>query len=339
MTLTLTKGYFLVRKPTFWTPKVPSEGCPSKKFVLLGQTPRNFMVNYPLCRRTTRGSRTIRFGHPVATIGSELATGWRSRTIVGMNELVLTRTEDHVGVATLNRPEVLNALSVELIEQLIAALEAFDRDPNIYVMVIAGSEKAFAAGADITDMADASLLDMHRTNDLARYLQIKAVRKPIIAAVSGFALGGGCELAMHCDIIVAAESAQFGQPEINIGIMPGAGGTQRLTRAIGKFRAMEMILSGRFITAKEAFDAGLVSRVVARGQLLIEAMKLAHQLAAKPPIALQLAKEAVLAADDMPLSAGLEYERRLIYSLFATADQKEGMRAFLEKRKPVFKGA
>jgi enoyl-CoA hydratase len=187
-------------------------------------------------------------------------------------------------------------------------------------------------------MAQASLLDMFERNNLARWLRIKAVRKPIIAAVSGFALGGGCELAMHCDIIVASESAQFGQPEINIGIMPGAGGTQRLTRAIGKFRAMEMILTGRFITAQEAYDAGLVSKVVPKEQLLPEAMRLAQQIATKPPMALKLAKDAVLAVDDMPISAGLEYERKLLYSLFATQDQKEGMRAFLEKRKPKFEG-
>jgi len=255
-----------------------------------------------------------------------------------MENYVLSKTDGHVGVATLNRPEVLNALSVELMEQLIAVTEAFDRDPNIYVIVLTGSDKAFAAGADIGDMAQASLLDMFERNNLARWLRIKAVRKPIIAAVSGFALGGGCELAMHCDIIVASESAQFGQPEINIGIIPGAGGTQRLTRAIGKFRAMEMILTGRFITAQEAYEAGLVSKVVPKEQLLPEAMRLAQQIATKPPIALKLAKDTVLAVDEMPISAGLEYERKLLYSLFATQDQKEGMRAFLEKRKPKFEG-
>ena len=255
-----------------------------------------------------------------------------------MGEFVLGKRDNHVGVVTLNRPEVLNALSVELMEQLIAALEAFYRDPSIYVIVLAGSEKAFAAGADIGDMAEASLLDMYNRNNLARWVRIKAVRKPIIAAVSGFCLGGGCELAMHCDIIVASESAQFGQPEINIGIIPGAGGTQRLTRAIGKFRAMEMILTGRFISAQEAYEAGLVSKVVAKEQFLAEAMRLAQQIATKPPIALKLAKEGVLAADEMPLSAALEYERKLLYSLFATQDQKEGMRAFVEKRKPKFEG-
>ena len=255
-----------------------------------------------------------------------------------MNEPILHRVEGHVGVCTLNRPEVLNALSVELMDQLIAALEAFDRDANIHVMVIAGSERAFAAGADIGDMAEASFLDMYERNNLARWMRIKAVRKPILAAVSGFCLGGGCELAMHCDIIIASESAKFGQPEINIGVMPGAGGTQRLTRAIGKFKAMEMILNGRFLSAQEACDAGLVSRVVSKEQFLTETLRLAHQIAARPPMALKLAKEAVLKADEMSLTEGLEYERKLFYSLFATEDQKEGMKAFLEKRKPTFRG-
>jgi len=255
-----------------------------------------------------------------------------------MNDQVLIGTDNHVGVVTLNRPEVLNALSVELMDQLVAALEAFDTDPNIYVMVIAGSEKVFAAGADIGDMAEVSVVEMMERNNLARWLRIKAVRKPIIAAVSGYALGGGCELAMHCDMIIASESAKFGQPEINIGVMPGAGGTQRLTRAIGKVKAMEVILNGRFLSAHEAFDAGLVTRVVAKEQFLAEAMRLAHQIAQRPPIALKLAKEAILKADEMSLSEGLEYERKLFYSLFATEDQKEGMRAFLEKRKAAFKG-
>lgn len=255
-----------------------------------------------------------------------------------MSELILTRKTDHIALLTLNRPDKLNALSVELMDQLIETMERCDRDPEVYVMVLAGSEKAFAAGADIGEMAEASVVVMNERNNLARWLRIKAVRKPIIAAVSGFCLGGGCELAMHCDIIVASESAQFGQPEIKIGVMPGAGGTQRLTRAIGKYRAMEMILTGRFMSAKEAFEAGLVSRVVAKEQFLEEAMRLARELAALPPIALQFAKEAVLKVDETPLSAGLDYERKLFYALFATEDQKEGMKAFQEKRKPQFKG-
>jgi len=255
-----------------------------------------------------------------------------------MSDVILSRVEGHVGVAVLNRPEVLNALSVELMERLIEALEGWDRDHNIHVMVIAGSERVFAAGADIGQMAEASVMDMDEANNLGRWLRIKAIRKPIIAAVSGFALGGGCELAMHCDIIVAPDTAQFGQPEINIGVMPGAGGTQRLTRAIGKFRAMDMILSGKFIGAAEAYEAGLVSRVVSKEQFFDEAMRLAQVIASKPPIALKFAKEAVLKADEMSLADGLEYERKLFYMLFSTEDQKEGMRAFVEKRKPTFKG-
>lgn len=255
-----------------------------------------------------------------------------------MSDVILARTDGHVGIATLNRPDVLNALSIELMDRLIEVLEAYDRDPNIRVIVMAGGERAFAAGADIAEMADASAVLMSERNNLARWKRIAAVRKPIIAAVSGYALGGGCELAMHCDIIIASESAQFGQPEINIGVMPGAGGTQRLTRAIGKFKAMEVVLGGRFLSAQEAYQAGLVTRVVAKEQFFDEAMRLAQELAKRPPLALKAAKEAVLAADEMALSAALEYERRLFYSLFATEDQKEGMKAFLEKRKPRFEG-
>lgn len=255
-----------------------------------------------------------------------------------MTDFILTRIEDHVAVLTLNRPDKLNALSVDLMDQLIVAMEGYDKDPNVYVMVLAGSEKAFAAGADIGDMAEASFLDMYERNNLGRWLRIKAIRKPVIAAVSGFCLGGGCELAMHCDIIVASESAKFGQPEINIGVIPGAGGTQRLTRAIGKFKAMEMILSGRFMSAQEAFAAGLVSRVVSTEQFLAETLKLAQEIAKKSPIGLRLAKEAVNKAEEMSLSEGLEFERKLFYSLFATKDQKEGMKAFLEKRPPKFEG-
>ena len=255
-----------------------------------------------------------------------------------MSEYVTSKIDGHVGVCTLNRPEVLNALNVELMDQLIGKLEAFDNDPNIHVMVIAGSERAFAAGADIGEMANATVVQMSERNNLARWKRVAAVRKPMIAAVSGFALGGGCELAMHCDMIVASESAQFGQPEIKIGVMPGAGGTQRLTRTIGKFRAMELILTGRFMSAQEAFQAWLVTKVVSKEQFLAEAMRLAHEIAAMPPLALKAAKEAILAVDDMPLSAGLDYERKLFYGLFATEDQKEGMRAFQEKRKPEFRG-
>lgn len=255
-----------------------------------------------------------------------------------MADPILHRKEDHIGVVTLNRPEVLNALSLELMKQLVEVLEAFDADPAIHVIVLAGSERVFAAGADIGDMAEASVVEMYHRNQFARWMRIKAIRKPMIAAVSGYALGGGCELAMHCDMIVASETAVFGQPEINIGVMPGAGGTQRLTRAVGKFRAMEMVLMGKFITAQEAFAAGLVTRVVSREQFLAEALRMAREIARKAPFALQLAKEAVLKADETSLTDGLDYERKLFYTLFATDDQKEGMRAFQEKRAPRFTG-
>lgn len=255
-----------------------------------------------------------------------------------MGEPILTETQEHVGIVKLNRPKVLNALSLELMEKLVSALEHFDQDDNIHVIVMAGSEKVWAAGADIRDMADASVFDMYRRNQFARWDRIRRIRKPIIAAVSGYALGGGCELAMHCDIIVASETARFGQPEINLGVMPGAGGTQRLTRTVGKFVAMEMILNSRFLTAQEAHRWGLVSRVVPKERYLDEALRLAHELAQRPPLALQLAKDAVLKAHETTLSEGLEYERKLYYMLFATEDQTEGMQAFLEKRKPTFKG-
>jgi enoyl-CoA hydratase len=255
-----------------------------------------------------------------------------------MSEPILTEIKGAVGVITLHRPDVLNALSLDLMKKLVDALEAFDNDDAIRVIVLAGSQRVFAAGADITDMADASVVDMHRRNQFARWERIKRVRKPIIAAVSGYALGGGCELAMHCDIIVASETAKFGQPEINIGVIPGAGGTQRLTRAIGKFRAMEMVLNGKFITAREAERAGLVSRVVPEEHFLSAAMEIARDMSKRAPLALQLGKEAVLKAWETPLSEGLEYERKLFYMLFATEDQKEGMKAFVEKRRPDFKG-
>lgn len=251
---------------------------------------------------------------------------------------ILTSTEGGVGIVRLNRPKQLNALSLALMTQLVEALEAFDANDGVRVIVIAGDERAFAAGADIHDMAETSVVDQIQRNQFARWERIRRVSKPMVAAVSGFALGGGCELAMHCDVIVASETAQFGQPEINIGVMPGAGGTQRLTRAVGKAVAMDVILAGRFLTAREALAAGLVSRVVPREHFFSEAVKVAQQIAAKPPLALKFAKEAVLKAFETPLSDGLEYERKLFYLLFATEDQKEGMKAFLEKRPARFQG-
>ncbi len=255
-----------------------------------------------------------------------------------MADEILTELHGAVAILRLNRPGKLNALNLATMEQLCDALESFDRDNAVRCMLLTGSERAFAAGADINDMADASLVDMYQRNQFARWERIRKISKPIVAAVNGFALGGGCELMMHCDIIVAAETARFGQPEINIGIMPGAGGTQRLTRAIGKFRAMDLVLTGRMITAREAAQMGLVSRVVPAENCLDEAMNICHELAGKSPIALRLAKEAVLKAQETSLTEGLEYERKLFYMLFATDDQKEGMRAFLEKRAPVFVG-
>lgn len=255
-----------------------------------------------------------------------------------MSEEILVETRGAVGIARLNRPDKLNALNLATMEKLVAALEAFDATPDIRCMLLTGNQRAFAAGADIGDMAEASMVEMYHRNQFARWERIKRVQKPIVAAVSGFALGGGCELMMHCDIIVAAESARIGQPEINIGVMPGAGGTQRLTRAIGKFRAMDVVLTGRMITAREALAAGLVSRVVPDEHFFDEALSICNELALKGPLALRLAKEAVLKAAELSLADGLEYERKLFYMLFATEDQKEGMRAFLEKRPPVFTG-
>jgi len=255
-----------------------------------------------------------------------------------MEECIRTERDGHVGVVRLNRPKQLNALNLELMELLASALEAFDADDGVRVIVLAGNERAFAAGADIKDMADATVVDQYKRNQFARWERIKRVRKPIVAAVSGFALGGGCELMMHCDVIVASETARIGQPEINIGVMPGAGGTQRLTRAVGKATAMDVILTGRFLTAAEALAGGLVSRVVPVEHYFEEAMKIARLIAEKPPLAVQMAKDAVLKAHEMSLSAGLEYERKLFYMLFATQDQKEGMQAFIDKRKPEFRG-
>ncbi|NNM26861.1 MAG: enoyl-CoA hydratase [Phycisphaerales bacterium] len=252
--------------------------------------------------------------------------------------LILADTDDGVGVVRFNRPKVLNALNPQLMEELADQLEAWDADPAINVIVIAGNERAFAAGADIGDMAERSSVEMYERDQFTTWDRIQRIRKPLVAAVSGFALGGGCELMMMCDVIVAAENAQIGQPEINIGVMPGAGGTQRLPRAVGKARAMDLILTGRFLTAAEALDAGLVSRVVPPEHWLDETMTIARDMAKKGSVALRLAKEAVLKAYEAPLSEGIAFERKLFYMLFATEDQKEGMRAFAEKRRATFKG-
>lgn len=254
------------------------------------------------------------------------------------NQLIMTQQEGPVAILRLNRPDVLNALNIPLMDELITSVEAYDQDPGVRCMIITGNERAFAAGADIKEMAEASVVDMYERNNLARWERIKRVRKPIIAAVSGFCLGGGCELAMHCDILIASETARFGQPEINIGVMPGAGGTQRLSKTVGKYRAMELILTGRMFTAAEAHAMGLVNRVVPVERYLDEAIAMAREIAERSPIAVRVAKEAVLRAFETGLSDGLDYERKLFYMLFATEDQKEGMKAFVEKRKAEYKG-
>jgi enoyl-CoA hydratase len=251
---------------------------------------------------------------------------------------LLVSTDGPVGIVQLNRPEVLNALNLRLMDELVHALKAFDADDAIRVMVLHGGEKAFAAGADIKEMADASAVDMLLRDQFAKWDAIRKLKKPLIAAVSGFALGGGCELTMICDIIIASETAQFGQPEINIGVMPGAGGTQRLTRAVGKARAMELVLTGRFLSAREAETAGLVLRVMPVDLYLKEALRLARDIAARPPLAVRLAKESVLKAFDTTIEVGLEFERKNFYLLFASDDMKEGMAAFIEKRPPEWKG-
>lgn len=238
----------------------------------------------------------------------------------------------------LNRPEALNALNLQLMSELKEALQALDADEQVRAIIISGNEKAFAAGADITQMAGKSAVDMYNIDQFSTWDAIKKTKKPLIAAVSGFALGGGCELAMLCDMIVASETARFGQPEIKIGVMPGAGGTQRLTRAVGKALAMEMVLTGRFMTATEALQAGLINRVAPIELYLEEAAKLAGEVAAQSPLAVKMAKEAVLKAFDSTLDEGLHFERKNFYLLFASEDQKEGMQAFMEKRPPAFKG-
>jgi enoyl-CoA hydratase len=251
---------------------------------------------------------------------------------------ILVERDERVGIVTLNRPEVLNALNNHVVSELVSALEEFDRDNEIRCMVITGAgEKAFAAGADIKEMSDTSPIDM-MLGGMEAWQRIRQIHKPVIAAVGGYALGGGCELAMHCDMIVASENARFGQLEILRGIIPAAGGTQRLARTIGKFRTMEMVLTGVQIPAQELAALGLVNHVVPKGEHLTEAVKLAKTVAAQAPIAIRLAKEAVQAAFETSLSQGLELERKNFFLLFASEDAREGMRAFIEKRKAEFQG-
>ena len=251
---------------------------------------------------------------------------------------ILVERDENVGIVTLNRPQALNALNIELIGELADALTEFDRDSTIRCMVITGAgDRAFAAGADIKEMSDKSPIDMMMSGFEA-WQRIKRLRKPVIAAVGGYALGGGCELALNCDMIVASENARFGQPEILLGVIPGAGGTQRLARVLGKYRTMEMVLTGVQISAQEMADQGMVNHVVPKGEHLVEAIKLAKNVAEQAPIAIRLAKEAVNAAFETSLEEGLEIERKNFFLLFATEDMREGMQAFIEKRKANFKG-
>ncbi len=250
---------------------------------------------------------------------------------------IVVEQRNRVGLITLNRPKAMNALNDVLMDELGAALRAFDADDSVGAVVITGSEKAFAAGADIAAMKDWSYMDVYKSDYITRnWEELKRIRKPVIAAVGGYALGGGCELAMMCDIIIAADTARFGQPEIKLGIIPGAGGTQRLPRAVGKAKAMDLVLTARMMDAQEAERAGLVSRVVPAAKLIDEALEAGTVIAQFPLPAVLMAKEAVQRAYEGPLSEGLLFERRLFHSLFASVDQKEGMNAFLEKRPPRF---
>ncbi len=254
-------------------------------------------------------------------------------------ENILVETRGAVGLITLNRPEAMNALNSALMSELASALDAFEADSAIGAMVITGNEKAFAAGADIKEMQSKSYMDVYMEDFITvNWTRVSTCRKPVIAAVAGFALGGGCEVALACDFILCAENARFGQPEINLGIFPGAGGTQRLTRQVGKSKAMEMILTGRMMDAEEAERAGLVSRVVPLGDLVDEAVKTAQAIAEKSRPVAMMAKESVNRAYETTLAEGVRFERRLFHSVFAIEDQKEGMAAFVEKRKPEFKG-
>ncbi|MFO1305511.1 MAG: enoyl-CoA hydratase [Burkholderiales bacterium] len=253
-------------------------------------------------------------------------------------ETILVETRGRVGLVTLNRPKQLNALNDTLMNELGDALKAFDNNEHIGAMVITGSAKAFAAGADIGAMAEWTYMDVYKSEYITRNWEtLRTIRKPVIAAVGGFALGGGCELAMMCDILIAADDARFGQPEIKLGIIPGAGGTQRLPRAVGKAKAMDLVLTGRMMSAEEAERAGLVSRILPAASLVDEAVKIAEGICEFSLPAVMMAKEAINRAFEGPLSDGVHFERRLFHSLFATEDQKIGMKAFVEKQKPVFK--
>jgi len=252
-------------------------------------------------------------------------------------ETIILEKKGKVGLVTLNRPDVLNALNSQVIEELGAALDDLEADPKIGCIVMTGSERAFAAGADIKEMQSKTFVEAYTEDFLGSWGRIESCRKPVIAAVAGYALGGGCELAMMCDFIIAADTAVFGQPEINLGVMPGAGGTQRLTRYVGKSKSMEMSLTGRRMKAEEAESSGLVSRVVPANELIDEAMKVAEAIASNSAPAVMMTKEAINRAYETTLAEGVRFERRAFFSLFATEDQKEGMQAFIDKREPNFK--
>jgi enoyl-CoA hydratase len=253
---------------------------------------------------------------------------------------IKTSREGHVGIITLNRPEAFNALNTQMVKDLISGLSEFETDDSVRCVVITGSEKAFSAGADIKEMSGMTAIKMAMTEHFfPLWDKVGRFSKPIVAALSGFVLGGGLELAMSCDVLIASETTQLGQPEIDIGIMPGGGGTQRLTRAVGKYKSMEMVLTGKRIGADEAKALGLVSRVVPKESYLVDAIKVANEIAEKSPVAVRLAKMAVNKSFETGLATGLDFERELFYMLFASEDQKEGMNAFLQKRKPEFKGS
>jgi len=243
-----------------------------------------------------------------------------------------------VGLVKINRPKQLNALNIDVLGEIAAALQSFDEDPEIRAIILTGDDRAFAAGADIKAMAKASSVDMINSAMIKHWKIIRGIKKPLIAAVSGFTLGGGCELMMTCDMVIASDTSKFGQPEIKIGTMPGSGGTQRLTKAVGKVKAMELALTGRFISAKEALEYKLINKIVPVELYLKEAKKLATEIAEKSPIAAQMIKDSINKSFNMPLEEGLEYERRNFYLTFSTSDQKEGMSAFINKRKPNFEG-
>jgi len=255
-----------------------------------------------------------------------------------MPEAIVTERIDAVGVIRLNRPESLNTLNLALLEQIAAAAERFDTQSEVRCMLLTGDERAFASGTDIAELAGASMVEIYQRNPFAQWERLRRVRKPLMAAVSGYAVGAGCELMLACDVIIASETTRLGLPDVGMGSLPGGGGTQRLTRTVGPARAMDLILTGRMITAREALALGLVSRVVPREQYYREALAVCRELAQRPPLALQMAKDAIRQASELPLAAGLAYERNLYTLLFATADQREGLRAFLEQRPAVFFG-